>query len=447
MAAPLTARVSSGRGIFVAVIILALAIGWLVRHLYAIVYPYFLSRGSLSLIWAVTFASIAWTALLAVLERPKRANRLEQIVLDRLKVAVLIPAYNEEPALLKACIQSVLDQSRPVQAIEVVDDGSKHDYKEVMDWLSELKGYSVPLNWTRTTNHGKRHAQAVGIRHQPDADIYLTLDSDTVLDPLAVHEGLQPFKDQDCHSVAGLCLPINVSENVLTRFTGLSETLWQLTERSAQSTMNSVTVNSGILAFYRASIIRKHLDGYLHEEFFGNQVKYSDDSLMTLYCLLEGKAVQQTTSIAFSAVPNKYSHHIRRYTRWSRGSFIRTWWRFKYLPMTRYIYWLHLWRWVQFAVTTFVAGYIAYTGLFLNSEVWPYLILITIGISYVQALRYFIIKRSDERFADQFDTFLMAPVAAVWSLTVLRIVKYYAYLTVNNNKWGTRQKVEVNVIK
>jgi len=444
---PLSAKVSNGRGVFVAVVILALAIGWLVRHLYAIVYPEFLSTGSLALIWALTFSSIAWTALLAVLERPKKASRLQQLALDKLSVVVLIPAYNEEPALLQACIKSVLDQTRPVQHIEVVDDGSTVSYKTVTDWLKDLKGYKVGLTWTRTENAGKRHAQTIGIRHQPKADIYLTVDSDTILDSKAVAEGLQPMADPKVKSVAGMCLPLNVHDNVLTRFSGLSETIYQLVDRSAQSTMNSVTVNSGILAFYRGDVIRDNLGSYNTETFLGGEVKFSDDSLMTLYALTAGKAVQQTTSIAFSAVPNKYSHHIRRYMRWYRGSFIRTIWRFKYLRLTSYIYWLHLWRWVSFGFTTYIAFFLVSSGMLTRPDVYPYLILITVAISYVQSLRYFMVKRSDETFAMQLDTFLMAPVAAAWSLTVLRVFKLYSYATVANNGWGTRSKVEVSVIK
>jgi hyaluronan synthase len=419
----------------------------MVRHVYAIVYPYFLSRGSLSLIWAVTFASLAWTALLAVLERPKKANRLEQIVLDRLSVVVLIPAYNEEPALLRACIQSVLDQSRPVSHIEVVDDGSSHTYEAVKDWLRSITGCKTTLRWTRTANKGKRHAQYIGIRNQPDADIYLTLDSDTILDREAVAEGLKPFKDPKTHAVAGICLPINVQDNLLTRFSGLWEMIWQLTERSAQSTLGCVTVNSGILALYRGVTIRKNIQGYLQEEFFGKAVKYSDDSLMTLYALLDGKTVQQPSAIAFSAIPNKMSHYIRRYIRWMRGSFIRTWWRFKYLPTTSYIYWWHLWRWVQFVMSTFVTVYLFTSGIVTRTDVLPYMVLITITMSYIQALRYFIIRRSDESRVSQCLTFLCAPLAAFWSLTVLRVVKWYAYLTVANNGWGTRKTQELSVME
>ncbi len=437
------AQLSRGRVVFAIILILAGVTAWLIRH---IVQLHGAEAGTLALVWLVSFGSIAWTNLLAVLERTYRATPQQASELDKLKVAVLIPAYNEDPALLQACIRSLLIQSRLPNYIEVVDDGSADNYKEVRLWLSEiLQRRNIPIRWTRTENGGKRHAQAIGIRNTPEADIYLTLDSDTVLDPEAIRNGLLPFADSKIQSVAGICLPINVNENLLTRFTGLWETVWQLVERSAQSTMNCVTVNSGILAFYRAATIRSNLAPYLSETFFGRQVKFSDDSLMTLYALVEGKTVQQPNSIAFSAVPNRYSHHIRRYIRWMRGSFIRSFWRFKYLPLTSYIYWLHLFRWIQFALSVVVIVYLGMTGVLFNAETLPYLLLVPVMIAYIQSLRYFIIKRNDETFIQQFVTFLTAPIAMLWLLTVMRLVKYYAYLTVFKTGWGTRKQIEIGI--
>jgi len=443
----LSARLSNGRIVFVLVLVLAAIAAWLMRHIATVAIPS-LRPDSLWLIWILSFATIAWTNLLALLERPKTASRVQERELDKLRVVVLIPAYNEDEALLKACINSLLIQSRLPNHIEVVDDGSTKNYQPVRLWLvALLERRDISIRWTRTDNGGKRHAQSVGIANNPDADIYLTLDSDTVLDPDAIRNGLLPFADPRIQSVAGLCLPINVSENLLTRFTGLWETIWQLVERSAQSTMGCVTVNSGILAFYRGDTIRTYMSGYMSETFFGREVRFSDDSLMTLYALNHGKTVQQTNSIAFSAVPNKYSHHIRRYIRWMRGSFIRTWWRFKYFPLTSYIYWLHLFRWVQFALSAVASVYLIYSGIFHNRQLLPYLVLVPVIIAYVQSLRYLIIRRSDESVVSQFITFLTAPIAMIWLLCVMRFVKYYAYLTVFKTGWGTRQagKVEVGL--
>lgn len=442
------AHISQGWLLISSSLLLAAVAAWLSRHIIEIVATEELSAGQLNLLWFISFLLIAWTSLLAILERPKRANSNQINALNELNVAVLIPAYNEDADLLRGCIQSMLDQTRKPNQIIVVDDGSTAvDYTPVKQWLKTVTDDHVTLSWFKTANGGKRHAQAVGMKYATNADIFVTVDSDTILDPKAIHEGLLPFADGRIQSVGGVCLPLNVNENLLTRFTGLWETVWQLVDRSAQSTMSCVTVNSGVLAFYRAATIRRYLDGYLSETFFGRPVKFSDDSLLTMYSMQHGKTVQQPTSLCFSAVPNKYSHHIRRYTRWMRGSFIRTWWRFKYLPMSGYAYWLHLVRWCQFALSTFIIVYLALQGTLTNPDLIPYLIAVPIVISYMTSLRYFIVRRNDVSFGSEVLTYMTAPIVMLWALLVLRFVKYYAYATVLNTGWGTRSKVEVGLTK
>lgn len=438
-----TARLTRGWAVLIAILLIATVIAWLTRHIVVIAVGSTIGTNRLNLIWLFSFILIAWTSLMAVLERPYTVTDKQAAELAKLKVAILIPAYNEDPALLQACIESMLIQTRLPHSIVVVDDGSKTDYGSVIDWMKHTNKQGVNIQWFRTDNGGKRHAQVTGMNHTPDADIYLTVDSDTILDPKAIEEGMKPFRDPRVQSVGGVCLPLNVEDNLLTRFTGLWETVWQLVDRSAQSTFKSVTVNSGVLAFYRGYTVRAYTKSYLSETFMGRPVKFSDDSLLTMYAMTHGLTVQQPTSLCFSAVPNKVNHHIRRYTRWMRGSFIRTWWRFKYLPMHRYVYWLHLTRWVQFFLSVFIFIYLVMHGAFVNPAVLPYFIAVPIAIGYMQSLRYLTIRRSDVSFKSEVLTYLTAPIAIVWALVVLRFVKYYAYLTVFNTKWGTRSEVEV----
>src|SRR3546814_378296 len=118
--------------------------------------------------------------------------------------------------------------------------------------------------------------------------------------------------------------------------------------------MGSVLVNSGPLAAYRAPVVRDNLDSYLNERFMGRPVMFSDDSLLTLYALLRGRAVQQPSAVVFTALPERASHFLRMYLRWMRGSTIRSVWRMRYLPVNRWAYWAHLLRWFQVALSTAV---------------------------------------------------------------------------------------------
>ncbi len=419
---------------------------WFIGHIYNIIAVAETNRNSLVLIWLMSFIGIAWTNITAFFEKPYTVDDDQKALLDKLYVTVLVPAYNEDPALLRECIRSLLNQTRQPQRIVVVDDGStKADYTDIFAWCERVSSANCRIDCITTSNNGKRHAQAVGIKATPETHVYLTVDSDTILDCAAIDEALKPFIDNRVQSVAGVLLPINHDQNFLTRFSGVWEIIWQLVDRSSQSVFGSVTVNSGPLAMYRAKTIRKYLDSYLNETFFGRPVKFSDDSLLTTYSITHGRTVQQPTAICFSATPDNVNHHIRRFVRWMRGSFIRSWWRFKYLPMNRYVYWFHWFKWMQVFLGIFTFWYIASEGGFTNPQLIPYLILVPVIVTYAQSLRYFAITRSDQSKKSMILNYLLSPVASLWTITVLRFVKWYAYATCLKTGWGTRAKVETRL--
>ncbi len=435
------------RLVAVLALIIAGLVAWAVRHLFSLYHQsdHVYAGSRLELIYAIAFAFFAFNTILSLFDRPVTVHRKQQAELNKLWVVTSVPVYNEDPELLKRCLYSIMSQSRKPNHVYVVDDGSTTgDYKEVKKWARQnAKQAKVKLTWVRTENKGKRHAQYKAIKGARKADIYLTVDSDGILDYQALKEGLKPFIDPKVNSVAGVVMSINNQKNLLTRFTDLWFVMGQLVDRSAMSTMGSVLVNSGVLALYRGKIIRKYLDSYLNESFMGKHVEFSDDSMLTLYALTEGKAVQQRTSFAFTAMPENFDHHIRQYVRWMRGAFIRTFWRFKYLPLTGYAYWSHMLGWIQVLVSLsiFIALFVINPAV--THHILPTLILIPILVGYGQALFYLTIKRSDDSLSSQLYTYATAVVASVWAYFGLRVVRWYAILTCTRTGWGTRDDIEV----
>jgi hyaluronan synthase len=61
-------------------------------------------------------------------------------------------------------------------------------------------------------NGRKRHAQLVTFR-QDDGDIFVTVDSDSVLGADAIEQGLLPFADPEVTSVAAVVLAMNAWAN------------------------------------------------------------------------------------------------------------------------------------------------------------------------------------------------------------------------------------------
>jgi hyaluronan synthase len=433
--------------IAIALILLTVLTLWSVRHIENILVghtgqpmPIFTA------IYASSFITLVWQTILYLLDKPKKIKAADQKYLNTLRVIVNVPVCNEDPDALRLCIASMLRQTRPIDVIHVVVNGpNKVDYTNVRRRvLRYAKKHGVAIYWDTQAIAGKRQAQARTIRdHLKPKDIFMTVDSDANLDSKAVEEGLKPLVDRDVMSVAGLVLNSNNRKALLTRLSDLWFLTAQLVDRASYSVLGTVLVNSGVLAFYRGHVVLDNLDSYLNETFFGRPMEFSDDSMLTLYALQKGRTVQQATSFSFTLMPEKLSHHLRQQVRWMRGSFIRSWWRFKYLPMNRYGYWGHLMKWVQMLLSSSLFLYLFIYLPIVDARILPYLLVIPVLIGYAQALQYFTIKRSDESFWYQLGTYLMLPLAAIWAFTVLRGVRWYAIATCLKTGWGTRQDVEV----
>ncbi|NEC65351.1 glycosyltransferase family 2 protein [Streptomyces sp. SID9727] len=396
------------------------------------------------ILYTLTCLWLLWQTLLAYAERPYRASAEQQAVLDAAHVAVLVPVYNEDAPLLRRCLRSLLDQTRLPDSVDVTDDGSGVAYDEVREWFERAAADAgVRVSWQRTENLGKRHAQIRAAAASPDADYFVTIDSDTELDRLALHELQQPFTDDRVQSVAAIVMSANARASRLTRLFDMYSLSWQLNERSAQSVLGSVVVNTGCCASYRAEVLRDNARAYLDETFMGRPVAFSDDSLLTLLARLRGRTVQQPTAFARATMPQTLDHHLRQQLRWMRGSAIRSFWRVRYLPLNGYAFWNQTVNWF---VTLAAAA--AFTWFILlhpisNAGPLPLLLLVPVVVGYLHSLRYLAIRPDDERLRSRLLVFACAPVVTLWSFTVLRALRWYGLATCARTGWLTRENVEV----
>src|SRR5712691_11253042 len=87
-----------------AVLIAGLA---LARHLDYLVLGY-RSYGVLMIIWTLILAYMAAQWILSWRDRPWTVSKAQQQLLDRLRVVVNVPLYNEEPAFLDRCLWALV---------------------------------------------------------------------------------------------------------------------------------------------------------------------------------------------------------------------------------------------------------------------------------------------------------------------------------------------------
>ncbi len=396
-------------------------------------------------LWVMTFTNTAVQWLLSWWDRPYTATPRQQRYLATLRVTVSVPTYNEDPELLDRSIWTMMNQTRPPQRIHVVDDGSKTDYSAVRSYWEGIWPGGIEVVWTRQENRGKKFAQTVAFASDPDADVFITVDSDTCLEHHAIEEGLKPLADPSVASVAGIELLYNAHVNWITRMVSARNTVFQLMCWGAQSAVGDVLINRGTYALYRAPIIREIIPAYIGETFLGHPVKLGDDSALTLFSRAHGRTVQQVTAFSFPMHPQNLGHHFRQWLRWARGSTVRNCWRIRYLPIMSYGWWYVVLGDYMIMAFPAVPAIVALTWP--SSERFAAYLLVSMIIScYMISLRIFSVCRSDETWWDQLKTALFFPGAMMWSMFVLRWIKLYGIVTCLRQGWVTRSRgVEVTL--
>jgi hyaluronan synthase len=415
-------------------VVIALAVA---RHAYYIArWPHY---RLITVIWTVSFAVLAAQWVVSWFERPYTATPAQQAWLDRLRVTVNVPVYNEEPVILDRVIYALFSQTRLPDRVDVIDDGStKEDYSEVRDYWVRHHPRSVEFNWRRYPNAGKKRAQARTFISDPAADVFVTLDSDTTLPYNALDEGLKPFADRRVYSVAGIELAWNYSRSLLTRIKGVNALVWQFTVCSAQNAAaGSVLVNRGTYALYRGDMIRETLSAYIGETLCGRPILLGDDTMLTLFALNRGRAVQQPSAACFAMYPETLSHTLRQWIRWMRGTSIRTLWRLRYLsPLS--------WGWWYTMLTTW--GYLAFISILVAIAAdWSQARSFALTALYISAAwmwlvasRMFAIRRSDQGLLDRLEAFALVPLAMLWLTFILRPIRLYGTATMLRQGWVTR---------
>lgn len=391
----------------------------------------------LSTYGVLAFGYLTVKLVLAVAYRPLRGDPAEAG-----SVAAVVPFYNEDPAALEACLASILGQSRPLDRIYVIDDGSDdHDCLIAALRLLTAAGHRGAIVYRLERNRGKRHAQAWAFA-RVRTDIVLTVDSDTVLHEHAVREGLRGFADPSVQAVTGNVQAHNASTNLLTRLTSLRYANAFLWERAAYSTLGSVLCACGSFSLWRVDLIRDHLADYTAQTFLGTPVMYGDDRRLTNYALTRGKVLLQDTAVAYTTVPDRFRHFVNQQLRWNKSFFRETMWALNTFRPWHRVWWLsfaELALWLCFTLAMIIA--LAVVPLLTNSPPSAWYLAFVAVMAYARSVRYLGSQRSSLR--SQLGVYLLAPLYGLLYLVVLMPIRMWALCTLRNPSWLTRARVEV----
>ncbi|WP_433982972.1 polysaccharide deacetylase family protein [Tunturiibacter empetritectus] len=225
------------------------------------------------------------------------------------RVAVLIPAYNEEKVIVRT-IRSVMMSTYKNIRIIVIDDGSKDNTFDVARDAYPADIASGRLTVMSKPNGGKADALNYALE-RIDEEIYVGIDADGVIAHDAIARLVPHFANPKIGAVAGNA-KVGNRVNLWTRWQALEYITSQNFERRALDLFDVVMVVPGAIGAWRTAPVKA--GGGYHS----NTV--AEDADLTMNLLEQGYCViYEDQALAFTEAPVDADGLTRQRFRWSFG--------------------------------------------------------------------------------------------------------------------------------
>ncbi len=228
----------------------------------------------------------------------------------RPKVAVLIPAYNEEK-VIERTVRAALNSDYPNLRVIVIDDGSRDRTLEVARRaFAREEAHGKVLILTKA-NGGKAAALNYGIEHIQDAELFVGIDADTIIAGDAISRLVPHFINPKVGAIAGNA-KVGNRVNLWTRWQALEYITSQNFERRALDVLGAVSVVPGAIGAWRVSAVRE-TGGYQLDT-------VAEDADLTMALLRRGYRVEyEDMALAYTEAPTNANGLMRQRFRWSFG--------------------------------------------------------------------------------------------------------------------------------
>jgi peptidoglycan-N-acetylglucosamine deacetylase len=227
-------------------------------------------------------------------------------------VTVLIPAHNEEKAIVET-VDSVLLSDYPDLHIVVVDDGSADKTGELLDTHFSQDPRVLILH---QVNRGKAAALGAALS-QAQTEIVVTIDADTEIEPDAIRKLVRHFAEPTLGAVAGN-VKVGNRSRWLTRWQALEYITSQNMEKRAFDLLNCITVVPGALGAWRKQAIEA-AGGITADT-------VAEDADLTIAIRRLGWRIgYDEQAIAWTEAPETPDQLIRQRFRWTFGTLQSFW--------------------------------------------------------------------------------------------------------------------------
>jgi cellulose synthase/poly-beta-1,6-N-acetylglucosamine synthase-like glycosyltransferase/peptidoglycan/xylan/chitin deacetylase (PgdA/CDA1 family) len=225
------------------------------------------------------------------------------------RVAVLIPAYNEEKVIVRTIRSVMMSNYKNIRVIVIDDGSSDNTYRTACD------AYPADIAAGRLTvmkkpNGGKADALNYALDRTQE-EIYVGIDADGVIAHDAITKLVCHFADPKIGAVAGNA-KVGNRVNLWTRWQALEYITSQNFERRALDLFDVVMVVPGAIGAWRTRAVKD--GGGYHT----NTV--AEDADLTMNLLEQGYSViYEDQALAFTEAPVDMNGLMRQRFRWSFG--------------------------------------------------------------------------------------------------------------------------------
>jgi peptidoglycan-N-acetylglucosamine deacetylase len=288
---------------------------WLLARADAFIFDVFrLFRTSIAFIFIAGILLVSARALiigiLALVEkfRPAPADHPEYTP----QITVLIPAYNEEGAIVDT-VSAALASHYPHLEVIVVNDGSTDRTAEL---VQRNFGRDLRVRLLMQPNRGKPTALNHGLA-EATGEVIISIDADTIVDPDAIPRLVRHFADPKVGAVAGNVKVMNRNK-WLTRWQALEYITSQNLEKRAFDLLNCIPVVPGAVGAWRTDLLRAS------GGFSGETV--AEDTDLTLTIRRDGwKILYDEDAMGRTEVPDTMDALVRQRFRWTFGTLQAVW--------------------------------------------------------------------------------------------------------------------------
>jgi hyaluronan synthase len=230
----------------------------------------------------------------------------------RLTTSVIVPVYDEPPALFRRVLESVT-ANQPTEMIAAVDGGDARIAALAAEYCDEV---------LRLPKLGKRGAIAAGLRATDGrTDVVVVLDSDTIWEPGTLAELLRPFADPRVGGVTPRQAVLEPGTNPVRRLADWIEDVRYHLTVPAQSVFGQVGCLAGRTIAYRRAAFEPAVERLVSQTVLGVPQHVGDDRVLTNELLRNGwRTVYQSTASVRTDAPSDWPKFWRQQLRWGRSS-------------------------------------------------------------------------------------------------------------------------------